>query len=124
MRNIAIVIVFVLLCGCGSVKSKSKTGGSLQPAPTSEQSASDDIVYGGGDGSSMEQAVIIKAPNNGAGVYAEAEWIRMNHPGWKEEEQALVGGDDGKYYDRIDYTTPQGETKTIFFDITDFLGKW
>ena len=53
---------------------------------------------------------------------AEARWIRKTHPGWRKGGQALLG-DKGKSYDRIEYATPDGKTKTIFFDITDFFGK-
>jgi len=31
---------------------------------------------------------------------------------------------NGKSYDRIVYTTPDGTKKTIFFDITGFFGKF
>ena len=81
------------------------------------------LVFEGGDGSSMEQAVIIKnAKGEEEGVTAERRWVQKVHPGWEEGRQALMNK-NGKAYDRIDYTTPGGETKTIFFDITEFFGK-
>lgn len=82
------------------------------------------LVFEGGDGSSLEQAVIIKnAKNEEEGVDAEAKWIRKVHPGWRKGDQALLS-EKGKAYDRIEYTTPDGKTKTIFFDITEFFGKF
>ncbi len=81
------------------------------------------IVYEGGDGSSMENAVVIKnAKNSMEGIGAESQWIRQVHPGWKKGNQALISR-DARHYDRIQYTTPSGETKTIYFDITEFFGK-
>ena len=81
------------------------------------------LVFEGGDGSSMEQAVLIRhAKTEEEGVDAEAKWIRKIHPGWRKGNQALLG-DKGKHYDRIEYTTPDGKTETIFFDITEFFGK-
>ena len=81
------------------------------------------LVFEGGDGISLEQAVIIKnAKGEEEGVDAEAKWIKKIHPGWRKGNQALMNR-DGKSYDRIEYTTPERETKTIFFDITDFFGK-
>ena len=78
----------------------------------------------GGDGSSIERAVVIKnAKNEVEGVDAEAKWVRKVHPGWRKGNQALMNK-KGKSYDRIDYMTPDGETKTLYFEITDFFGKF
>jgi len=82
------------------------------------------LVFEGGDGSSIEQAVIVKnAKNEEEGVDAEAKWIRKIHPGWRKGNQALLNK-NGKSYDRIEYATPDGRTQTIFFDITEFFGKF
>jgi hypothetical protein len=81
------------------------------------------ITYGGGDGSSQDNAVVIQgAPNSASGVRAESIWARRNHPTWRKTRQSLVRG-DGKRYDRIDFTTASGEKHVLFFDITDFFGK-
>lgn len=81
------------------------------------------IEYTGGDGTSMAQAVVITgAPNGTEGVRAERKWINCYHPGWRKTFQALYHCDN-KYYDEIEYTLPTGETKTIYFDITEFFGK-
>ena len=82
------------------------------------------LIFKGGNGLSIEQAVIIKnAKNESEGVRAERLWIRKIHPGWRKGRQALLSK-KGKQYDRIEYKTPNGETKTIFFDISDFFGKF
>lgn len=81
------------------------------------------FVFEGGNGSSIEQAVIIKhAKNEEEGVGAEAKWIKKVHPGWRKGDQALLGEKE-KSFDRIEYTMPDGKKKTIFFDITEFFGK-
>jgi hypothetical protein len=82
------------------------------------------LRFEGGDGSSIEKAVIIKnAKNESEGVDAESKWIHKVHRGWRKGRQALLM-QDGKSYDRIEYTTPDGTKKTIFFDITEFFGKF
>lgn len=82
------------------------------------------VVYEGGNGTSLQSAVVIKnAKNELEGVRAESEWIAKTHPGWRKHIQALLMI-KGRAYDRIEYTTPKGETQTIFFDITDFFGKF
>jgi len=123
MKQTIVVVVLMVVCGCASQQIAHKPNAPLQTTPPDKHAASTEIVYEGGDGSSMEKAIIIKAPNNAAGVHAESDWIRKNHPRWRKIKQSLVGGDNRKMYDRIDYDTPQGETKTIYFDITDFFGK-
>ena len=77
-----------------------------------------------GDGSSMEQAIVILASNSAEGIGAEKRWVTENHPSWKLTKQALVHGDNGLVYDKMSYITPEGETKTLYFNITDFFGKW
>lgn len=81
------------------------------------------IIFDGGDGSSMESAVIIRnAANESEGVAAESQWMRKVHPGWVKGTQGLFQK-NGRHYDRIDYTN-RGEKLTIYFDITDFFGKF
>lgn len=105
------------------MNEQGQCGVSSLAAALKVQPALMNMIYRGGDGSSMEQAVIIRAPNHVAGIDAEYYWARKNHPTWSQRTQALVAGDDGKQYDIIDYITPEGKTITIYFDITDFFGK-
>jgi hypothetical protein len=74
------------------------------------------------DGSSMANAIPIKAPNEKAGVTAEYHWIAEHFPGYKRGKQALLNG-NGRMYDAIDITTTSGERRTVYFDITDYFGK-
>jgi len=82
------------------------------------------ITFEGGDGRSSEAAVVIKgAQNTREGIRAESLWVGINHPDWQKDHQSLVNRPDGKSFDLIDYVTPQGERRRIYFDITDFFGK-
>ena len=81
------------------------------------------LTYSGGDGSSKEQAVIIRgARDTQAGIAAENAWIRQRYPGSQKTMQALETA-GGKQYDVIKFTTADGQTRIIYFDITDFFGK-
>lgn len=81
------------------------------------------ITFEGGDGSSFEEAVVIKGAKDGMeGIEAESKWIEKKHRGWEKGDQALISK-NGKHYDRIDYTGPKGGKMTVFFDITEFFGK-
>jgi hypothetical protein len=80
--------------------------------------------YEGGDGSSLVKAVVIKgAKDSGAGVQSEYEWLRKKFPAYKLRQQSLRG-DNGKKYDVLAITTREGKELEVFFDITDFFGKF
>lgn len=76
----------------------------------------------GRDGSSMDTAIVLD------GVANEADGIRAEHaetdkrfPGWQWETQALQSTPNGRHYDVITLSKG-GETKDIYFDITDWFG--
>ena len=80
------------------------------------------ISYAGGDGSTLEKAVVIKGGNEETGVRAEYTYLDRHFPGYKRGGQS-VSSHDKRTYDTLDFTTAKGEKKTVFFDITDFFGK-
>lgn len=80
------------------------------------------ISYSGGDGSSLEKAVIIKGATEETGVRAEYSYIEKHYPGFKRGAQSLQNS-KGRMFDAIEFTTADGKKKTIYFDITDFFGK-
>ena len=124
MKKFIVLIMLASLCGCSTPHEGGKPAAGAGAGPDKRQAASTGVEYSGGDGSSREDAVIIKAPDNSAGVKAEYAWIRKNHPTWRVLQQSLVNGEDGKIYDQLDYSVPDGEDGAIYFDITDFFGKW
>ena len=121
IRTLTVVLVAFALVAVGRAATNTNavaTAKAAQPVKIGH------LVFEGGDGSSIEQAVIVKgAKNEFEGVEAEAKWIRKVHPGWQKGAQALLS-EKKRYYDRIEYATPAGKTETIFFDISDFFGKF
>ena len=81
------------------------------------------VSFSGGDGSSLEKAIIVKAPDEEAGVHAEHEYIRQHFPGSTEGSQSLSNV-KGRAYDTIEIKTASGEKKTLYFDITAYFGKF
>jgi hypothetical protein len=74
-------------------------------------------------GTSFETAIVLEdATNTYDGIAAESAYIRKHHPGWRPMQQSLVEH-EGRHYDLIDLIGPNGETRTIYFDITDWFGK-
>lgn len=83
--------------------------------------------YGGGDGSSVEQAVIIEAPDPFTGVDAEyqflSERLGKRDVDWTVVKQANLRA-KGREYDRITVELkPSGKKVDYYFDITNFYGK-
>ncbi len=81
------------------------------------------VSYAGGDGSSVEKAIIIvDAENEEQGVLAENAYVAKLHPDWRTDSSALIGK-AGRYYDRNTYVAKDGSQHVLTFDVTGFLGK-
>ena len=112
MKHVLLAVMIVALCGCG------------RSAPTAHETtvSPPGVSFAGGDGSSVEQAVIVNGATEQTGVDAEYAWIAQRYPGYRKDSQTLRGA-DGKHYDVLEFTTSSGEKKRVYFDITDFFGK-
>ncbi|HZY37461.1 MAG TPA: hypothetical protein VFE53_12475 [Mucilaginibacter sp.] len=75
------------------------------------------------DGSSFEKAIFIKETHEQPGIDAEYAWIRDKYPNSKLNGQALVN-QKNKPYDIIHITTADGTKTDIYFDISNFYGKF
>jgi hypothetical protein len=74
------------------------------------------------DGASIDSAILINEKSEVAGVQAEYHWIGLHYPNYKRGAQAVLNK-NGRMYDRIEFTTSGGDSKVVYFDITDFFGK-
>ena len=87
------------------------------------------IKFFGGTGSSKADAIIIKgASGEMDGIQAEYYYIGYKYgargTNWQSGGQALYS-ENGKFYDSITFTTlKDGIAHKIYFDITDFYGKF
>ena len=81
------------------------------------------IIYEGGDGSSVENAIIIKnATTTHDGIEAEYTWIEKKHGEYNTIKQSTKALND-KWYDIITVRLlSDNKIVKIFFDITDFYG--
>ncbi len=78
------------------------------------------VAYAGGDGSSFEQAVILVNASLLSGPTAAYKFIEQHYPGYKRGRQSLVKQNE-RTYDVLEFTTADGQDKTMYFDITDQL---
>lgn len=76
-----------------------------------------------GDGSSFDKAVVINETHERQGVDAEYVWVAKTYPGAKTGSQELVTHNK-KPYDILHITTTDGKTMPVYFDISNFFGKF
>jgi hypothetical protein len=86
---------------------------SAEPAP---------ISFTGGDGSSMDKAVVIHSATERSGVHAEYDYLRQHFPGYQKGDQSVLQ-DKQRVYDVLHFTTADAKKMVIYFDITEFYGK-
>jgi len=92
-----------------------------------QEAEPDGPEYAGGEGSSPEEAVLIKnAPSHVAGVRAESAYIsrqfgERGHD-WKLKEQSLTEREDRRRIDKMTIETAARNVETIYFDVSDFFG--
>jgi hypothetical protein len=93
-------------------------GASLVSAP-----AQAEITYGGGAGDTAATAVVILgAQGSSEGIQAEYDWLAQNRQGAQVLEQALLNEGD-RMFDMLTIRW-QGREEQVFFDITDFFGRF
>lgn len=103
-------LIFVLLTVCAVACSGSKHGAGKAGAAT-------------GDGMSYDTPVVIREKSEGAGVDAEYKWVREHYPGSRVKKQALTQH-NGKSFDVLSVRTEDGKDIDLYFDISNFFGKF
>jgi hypothetical protein len=102
MKALLISFLAVLLVGCQAPRS-----------------ATHPLVYSGGDGSSCDQAVVIReAKCRELGVLAQRLWLEDKFPGYREAKQSAINSAD-RHYDIVEFATASGDTRKVYFDTTD-----
>ncbi|HWB28817.1 MAG TPA: VCBS domain-containing protein [Chitinophagaceae bacterium] len=113
MKKIAIIALTAIVASCSPSKHASTSeAGKVQ---TSSNAAA--------DGSSYEKAIVIQEQHETSGVDAEYKWIREHYPGSKTKVQSL-NYNNKKPYDVLTIVTADGTEKKIYFDISNFFGKF
>lgn len=80
-------------------------------------------TFAGGDGSSIQRAVIFDSATEKTGIRAEYIWLHEHYPGYRPRSQRLRN-ENGRLYDEMRIITSDGKSQTEFFDITLFFGKY
>ena len=94
---------------------------------TSNKNKSTKSLYSGGNGSSIETAIIINEADWILGIRAEYDYIIEKYgevnKGWKLQKQGTLN-QSGRTFDILNIELPNSESKSIYFDITNFHGKF
>ncbi|MFX1488933.1 MAG: hypothetical protein ACFFBI_07290 [Promethearchaeota archaeon] len=77
----------------------------------------------GGDGSTIDDAIIISDCNNTEGVHQEYVEVRKRFGEYRLIRQVLLEHGD-KMYDKLELELKNGEKIELYFDITPFFGKY
>jgi len=75
------------------------------------------------DGSSFDKAIFVQEDHEQPGVDFEYRWIRNKYPGSKVNGQSL-SNHNKKPYDIIHITTADHTSLDVYFDISNFFGKF
>ena len=72
---------------------------------------------------SFENTVVINETTTPEGMEAEYAWLEERYPDFMLIEQSVVRH-EGTPYDKIDFETADGDEMTVYFDISNFFGKF
>lgn len=125
MKKIVFLFFLLSVLSCSTTKKADQLTSNRIPSVSSVHNnvPAKVIVDENHNGTSFEKAIIIKETNESNGVKAEYNWIRINFPGMKVKGQ-MCSHKNNKIYDIISFITSEGKEKEIYFDITDFYGKF
>jgi hypothetical protein len=132
-KPIMTLLVFLLFCalwpiawfnaGKSEKKAKQKLDAQLErlrPFAKLYTAMNAPARYNGGDGLSFDHAVVIVGATLISGPRAEHNFIQQHYPGYQFHRQSLQER-NGRSYDVLEFTTADGETKTMYFDISAHL---
>ncbi len=96
------------------------------PGPKVASLPGTSIRYEGGDGSSSDHPIkILGATGESDGVRAEYQYLELVYGAgkWKTSQQSLLEV-NGKKIDQLDVDHPGGPSNSVYFDISDYFGKF
>ena len=81
------------------------------------------VYQGIADGTSYKNAIIIQEKSEKAGINAEYAWIKLKYPNSSTRGQTL-NYYEKKPFDIIKIITTDGRNIDVYFDISNFYGKF
>ena len=126
MRFDLVVILLLFIMGASSSLAEQQAEEAWN---RTQDLAYSHISFSNNSGESIEDAiVIINATGEEDGVDSEYYYLEkrfgIQEIDWELVSQSLLSGEGDRYYDKMDIRLSAGEMISIYFDITDFYGKW
>jgi hypothetical protein len=109
-KLILLTLITLTLFSCGVSKQTSSVKTPTETSVTQ-------------DGLSYETAIVIQETNEMSGIQAEYAWIKEHYPNCSLKQQSLASYKD-KPYDIMTIFTSEGKTVNLYFDISNFFGKY
>jgi hypothetical protein len=117
-------VLFIANAGLAACASPQSPATSVAGRPASVSAAgAQQMAYGGGDGTSCDQAVVVKDKDEIDGVMSEYAWLAARHPNYTKRYQAQGRCKDHPV-DKVGIRTADGADLEIVFDISAFFGKF
>ncbi len=129
----ALAAALAAMIGCGTTSRQpahppAAAGVSAEAPPSAPPRATPapaqylaPAPFAGGDGSSVENAVVILAETEDEGIDLEHHWIFDRYGRFRKIRGGLASAGE-KHYDVITVELSDHSEKTIYFDITGFYG--
>jgi hypothetical protein len=111
MKRLLLPSLLLLAVACASAPVPPPAAAPSAPTATKEATGT------------CDDPIVIHAPNEEAGIRGESEWIRAHYGPFAKLGQGLLQC-KGKIADSVDFTTVNGTKHTIYFDISEWFGKY
>lgn len=115
-RIFLLLLTSAMLFACSSSK-KTRSGSGLSNTFSASTPKPTD------DGLSFATAIVITEKTSEKGISAEYKWIKEHYSDYKVQGQSLIF-QDNKPYDVITITLANGQNLKLYFDISNFFGKF
>ena len=113
MKKFLLFFIFIsVIISCSTTKNGIKTNNK-----NNTRSAIEKL------GTSYENSIFLAQTSEQAGVNAENAWLKKNYRHFKLKSQTLKFYEN-KTYDVMIIETSDGREKIIYFDISNFYGKY
>ena len=116
IRHFLLLALLILAIACSPSRKSTFGSGLGANFPSSTPKPTD-------DGLSYQTAIVITEKSETQGVHAEYAWIDNHYSNYKVNGQALVTNDK-KPYDIITITLSNNTELKLYFDISNFFGRF
>jgi hypothetical protein len=112
LANVIGLLPVALLLVASACATTPKAAAPAAAAPAAAEAAG-----------TCDDPIVIHAANEGEGIRKEHEWIRAHYGPFTQGSQGL-GRCKGRAADSIEFTTSTGKKHTVWFDISEWFGKF